>query len=225
VQCCADVLKVLMDVQMPVLDGYDATREIRKHKDPNIRNVLVIAMTASAIQGDKEKCLDAGMNNYLAKPVRVATLKALLESYLEQTPKEMPNMQEEANTIAQQILKEAATRTEENKNLSSVDEYGEPKEVGATSSSKPPLTLLPSPMVSPPLTSTLSTSISPTNTLVKATPASPSRTRPPLMRMSTAERREQVKQQNGVTIIDDPTSPITADGKEKLWKDREERAN
>jgi CheY-like chemotaxis protein len=55
---------------MPILDGYDATREIRKHTDPSIRDILVIAMTASAIQGDREKCLEAGMNNYLAKPVR-----------------------------------------------------------------------------------------------------------------------------------------------------------
>ena len=61
---------VLMDVQMPIKDGYDATREIRKHKDPAIRRVLIVAMTASAIQGDREKCLEAGMNNYLAKPVR-----------------------------------------------------------------------------------------------------------------------------------------------------------
>ena len=61
---------VLMDVQMPVLDGYHATREIRRHTDPAVRDVLVIAMTASAIRGDREKCLEAGMNNYLAKPVR-----------------------------------------------------------------------------------------------------------------------------------------------------------
>lgn len=57
---------VLMDVQMPILDGYNATREIRKHQDPMVKNVLVIAMTASAIRGDRTKCLEAGMNNYLA---------------------------------------------------------------------------------------------------------------------------------------------------------------
>lgn len=49
-----------MDVQMPHCDGYKATQLIRKHKDPTIRNTLVIAMTASAIEGDREKCLAAG---------------------------------------------------------------------------------------------------------------------------------------------------------------------
>jgi CheY-like chemotaxis protein len=73
---------VLMDVQMPVLDGYDATRLIRKDADPSVRGVIIIAMTASAIRGDREKCIEAGMNNYLAKPVRSAVLQSMLDSYL-----------------------------------------------------------------------------------------------------------------------------------------------
>ena len=73
---------VLMDCQMPVLDGYDATREIRKSTDQRVRNILVIAMTASAIPGDREKCLDSGMNSYLAKPVRQNVLKGMLDSWI-----------------------------------------------------------------------------------------------------------------------------------------------
>jgi response regulator of citrate/malate metabolism len=65
-------------------------------------------MTASAIQGDREKCLDAGMNNYLAKPVRALTLKTLLESYLnkESEEKEIPNLQVEAKKIVKDALSE-----------------------------------------------------------------------------------------------------------------------
>ncbi|KAL1960905.1 hypothetical protein VTO42DRAFT_5889 [Malbranchea cinnamomea] len=73
---------VLMDVQMPVLDGYNATRKIRADGDPNVNEVLVIAMTASAIEGDREKCIEAGMNNYLAKPVRSDVLRSMLDRYL-----------------------------------------------------------------------------------------------------------------------------------------------
>lgn len=97
---------VLMDVQMPVLDGYNATREIRKHPDPMVRDVLVIAMTASAIRGDREKCLEAGMNNYLAKPVRADTLKQMLESYLNQPAKTIPNLQQEANKLVSTVVAE-----------------------------------------------------------------------------------------------------------------------
>ncbi|KAI9928928.1 hypothetical protein MW887_001321 [Aspergillus wentii] len=77
---------VLMDVQMPTLDGYNATREIRKDADPNVNEVLVIAMTASAIEGDREKCLEAGMNNYLPKPVRSTILSDMLDQYLAPVP-------------------------------------------------------------------------------------------------------------------------------------------
>lgn len=97
---------VLMDVQMPVLDGYNATREIRKHPDPRVSDILVIAMTASAIRGDREKCLEAGMNNYLAKPVRADTLKKMLESYLNQETAPIPNLQEQANNLVNTVIKQ-----------------------------------------------------------------------------------------------------------------------
>ncbi|KAL8762589.1 MAG: hypothetical protein Q9184_001443 [Pyrenodesmia sp. 2 TL-2023] len=99
---------VLMDVQMPVLDGYDATRLIRKDADPLVRSVLIIAMTASAIRGDREKCIDAGMNNYLAKPVRANVLKTMLEGYLNQDAKPMTGLQETANQVAKEAIKAVA---------------------------------------------------------------------------------------------------------------------
>ncbi len=68
---------VLMDCQMPELDGYEATRRLRA--DPRHAGVYVIAMTAHALQGDREKCLDAGMNDYLAKPIRDQDLRSALE--------------------------------------------------------------------------------------------------------------------------------------------------
>ncbi|KAI9674157.1 MAG: hypothetical protein M1817_001975 [Caeruleum heppii] len=96
---------VLMDVQMPELDGYDATRAIRGDRRKAVREVLVIAMTASAIQGDREKCIDAGMNNYLAKPVRANVLKTMLEQYLQQSAKAIPDLQQQANELAASVIK------------------------------------------------------------------------------------------------------------------------
>jgi len=71
---------ILMDVQMPIIDGYKATHLIRHHAPYNIssRNIPIVAMTASAIQGDREKCKKAGMDDYLAKPVKGKTLEKML---------------------------------------------------------------------------------------------------------------------------------------------------
>ena len=109
---------VLMDCQMPVLDGYDATRLIRKDEDPIVRSVLIVAMTASAIQGDREKCLEAGMNNYLAKPVKVAILKSMLEEYLSQPPKSMNGLKQTVVDVAKTALngaKDEYLRNDEDK--------------------------------------------------------------------------------------------------------------
>ncbi len=74
---------VLMDVQMPVMDGYTATRIIRDSESSVLNHsVPVIAMTANAMQGDREKCLEAGMDSYISKPVSFEMFAEVLDKYL-----------------------------------------------------------------------------------------------------------------------------------------------
>ncbi len=69
---------ILMDIQMPVMDGYEATKQIRALEDPNIAGIPIIAMTANAFHEDKKAAIDAGMNGHIAKPIDVSRLLELL---------------------------------------------------------------------------------------------------------------------------------------------------
>jgi CheY-like chemotaxis protein len=80
---------VFMDCQMPEMNGYEAIGEIRHREHPN-RHVPVIAMTADAIAGSRERCIEAGMDDYIAKPVKMEALIDALKRWA--IPKEMERM-------------------------------------------------------------------------------------------------------------------------------------
>ena len=73
-----DISCLLMDVMMPEMDGYETTREIRKM--PEFSSVPIIALTAKAMKGDREKCIEAGASDYITKPVDTEQLMSLLRS-------------------------------------------------------------------------------------------------------------------------------------------------
>ena len=79
---------VLMDCQMPVMDGYEATRRLRRSSAAQNPRIPVIAMTANAMAGDREQCLAAGMDDYIAKPIDAAQVYITLERYLGTTGQE-----------------------------------------------------------------------------------------------------------------------------------------
>jgi len=75
-----DVECILMDIMMPVLDGYETTRAIRKL--PQFKDLPIIALTAKAMKGDREKCMDAGASDYIAKPINSDQILAMLRSWM-----------------------------------------------------------------------------------------------------------------------------------------------
>jgi CheY-like chemotaxis protein len=82
--CDKQYSAIIMDCQMPVLDGYEATAAIRKLAEENkVKDLPIIALTANAMIGDKEKCLDSGMDDFLPKPVTLETLGPMVRKWLE----------------------------------------------------------------------------------------------------------------------------------------------
>jgi CheY-like chemotaxis protein/anti-sigma regulatory factor (Ser/Thr protein kinase) len=79
---------ILMDIQMPGINGLEAIRRIRTSEQTRLATVPIIALTALAMPGDRERCLEAGANEYLSKPVRLADLIQTIESYLLEVPGE-----------------------------------------------------------------------------------------------------------------------------------------
>jgi len=80
VQNQRDLSIILMDIMMPDLDGYETMREIRRR--PEFRTLPILALTAKAMKGDREKCLDAGASDYIAKPVNTDQLLSLMRVWL-----------------------------------------------------------------------------------------------------------------------------------------------
>jgi CheY-like chemotaxis protein len=72
---------ILMDCQMPVMDGFETTKQIRAIEKEKGSHIPIIAMTANSMEGDREKCIESGMDDYISKPVRIKNLKEIIEKW------------------------------------------------------------------------------------------------------------------------------------------------
>jgi two-component system sensor histidine kinase RpfC len=98
---------ILMDCQMPVMDGYEATRRLQKNwEEKGCQPITIVALTAHAMPGDKQKCLDAGMNDYLSKPLQMDMLSATLKRWVPESKQTVTS----AETIPRRFEQESKSK-------------------------------------------------------------------------------------------------------------------
>ncbi len=73
---------ILLDINLPDIDGYEVARRIRKHRNSDVRHIPIVAVTANTLKGDAEKALDAGCDVYMSKPINIRELWARVEAFL-----------------------------------------------------------------------------------------------------------------------------------------------
>ncbi len=106
---------ILMDCRMPELDGYDTTEAIRKQEKPEDTPIIIVAMTANVLEGEREKCLSAGMDDYIAKPTTIETLRIVLERALKDyLPEPVEAIATESDTKTESISNDSDETSTEN---------------------------------------------------------------------------------------------------------------
>jgi len=91
---------ILMDIQMPEKDGHTATREIRSYEIENRGHVIIVALTAGTLKGEKENCINSGMDDYLSKPIQVDALKKVMDKYLNESSVNQEPVEQNKNGLA-----------------------------------------------------------------------------------------------------------------------------